>query len=223
MLKKIVLLTKRNSYIGREYASALQNKKIYFSVIQIGKEKFIDHIEDARCGGLWRPPILDYNKGCKIFNLPDFNLEEFRKIILEEEITLGIQADIGCILKPSSINLFRDGIINFHPGDLPNYRGCSAPEWQLFEGNEVICSCHYIDHGIDTGNIIGKKELCLNKNSYNQMRASVYPEISKYMVKVSAQYMNGDELKGYPQGAGKYRKYIGSEKIEYLAKKLFVK
>ena len=50
---------------------------------------------------------------------------------------------------------FNIGIINFHP-ETSFYRGCSAPEWQLLEENEIICTAHFIDEGIDTGEIIEK-------------------------------------------------------------------
>tara|TARA_B110000046_G_C12872275_1_gene346546 strand:- start:399 stop:566 length:168 start_codon:yes stop_codon:yes gene_type:complete len=51
------------------------------------------------------------------------------------------------------------GILNFRPGLLPKYRGCSAPEWQIYEGEKIYSICHIIGKDFDTGDILEVKEL----------------------------------------------------------------
>ena len=47
------------------------------------------------------------------------------------------------------------GIINVHPGRLPEYGGLFAPFWQLLHGEaELGCTVHYVDRGIDSGPIL---------------------------------------------------------------------
>ena len=87
---------------------------------------------------------------------------------------MGIQGGPG-IIKPVLIDLFSDEILNVHPGDLPSFRGCSAPEWQLYKKKNVICTVHLIDEGIDSGRIVSKKKLDVDKYSYKAFRASLYP------------------------------------------------
>jgi methionyl-tRNA formyltransferase len=59
------------------------------------------------------------------------------------------------IIMPSILNRAGGKAFNVHPSLLPRHRGCSSLAWSLFEG-EVITGItfHYMDDGIDTGNII---------------------------------------------------------------------
>ena len=124
------------------------------------------------------------------------------------------------------ISKFKIGILNFHPGDLPSYRGCSAPEWQLYEGNPIISTCHLIDQGIDTGPIFEKKILEVNKRSYDAFRASIYPATAEFVVEVIQQLIRGGkkvEFKKQDERNAIYRQYIGDEVISKLKKDYFYK
>ncbi len=47
------------------------------------------------------------------------------------------------------------GFVNFHAGKLPYYRGRSVLNWALINGEtEIGYTGHYVDEGIDTGDII---------------------------------------------------------------------
>ncbi|MBI1747210.1 MAG: formyl transferase [Acidobacteria bacterium] len=48
------------------------------------------------------------------------------------------------------------GILNLHGGLSPEYRGADCTFWALYNGepDKVGCTLHYIDAGIDTGNLI---------------------------------------------------------------------
>jgi methionyl-tRNA formyltransferase len=50
----------------------------------------------------------------------------------------------------------RLGIINLHGGLSPHYRGSDCTFWALYNGepDQVGCTLHFIDPGIDTGNLI---------------------------------------------------------------------
>ncbi len=53
------------------------------------------------------------------------------------------------------IDLAPLGGINYHPSLLPKYRGGSAIAWAILSGEkETGVTIHYIDEGVDTGNII---------------------------------------------------------------------
>ena len=64
------------------------------------------------------------------------------------------------IIKPSVLQSCRYKAINLHPSLLPRYRGCSSLTWALINNEaEVGFSYHYIDDGIDTGNILLQRAL----------------------------------------------------------------
>lgn len=220
---KIVLLTKHNSYVGREYAQALKNAGITFSIVSLGEEDGGNSLESERCGGLWKPADWrEVTQGIQVLRCPRLDSKEFELAVASQSFQLAIQGNVGEIVKKPTLSLFPDGILNFHPGALPEYRGCSAPEWQLYEDKPVYSTCHFLDEGIDTGDIIQERELRVNYQSYFHFRSGIYPETAKFMVEVVAEYLKNGQLESKQQNesCARYRKYIGEEKIEQLKLKL---
>ena len=209
-----------NSYSGREYASKMLVENIKFDIAVIGNYPVHDEIEERRCGGLWNPPCQNLLfKKLSFFEFNDLKSDLFLKFIIDNKYDIGIQGGTG-IIKKNIINKFNYGILNFHPGDLPNYRGCSAPEWQIFENNDVISTCHFIDEGIDSGSILEKKKLNVSKKNYNYFRASIYPETAIFVVELLQKIFKDINFlktkKPQKINTGKYRKYIGDKKIRKL-------
>jgi len=64
---------------------------------------------------------------------------------------------------PGSIyTLPRSGCFNLHPSLLPAYRGPAPLFWQLRAGEQAMgMTVHYVDDGIDTGDIVGQSRLTL--------------------------------------------------------------
>lgn len=59
------------------------------------------------------------------------------------------------LISDNVINFVNGKIINLHPSLLPKYRGCSSLTWAIIEGEKQAgFTYHYINSGIDTGNII---------------------------------------------------------------------
>lgn len=62
------------------------------------------------------------------------------------------------IFKKDLLDSLTYGAINFHYGHLPNYRGRFIVSHAIFNEEEEICAtAHFIDEGIDTGDIIHEK------------------------------------------------------------------
>lgn len=71
---------------------------------------------------------------------------------------LGISARFHKIISEQIINLFSLGIVNLHGGELPRYRGVNIANHCILEGaSQGAGTLHFIDPGIDTGPIIGRK------------------------------------------------------------------
>lgn len=71
----------------------------------------------------------------------------------------GISCRFDKILKKEHINKFRSGVINFHGGLLPEFGGLySSCHTILEESKKGGGTIHYIDEGIDTGDIIMRAE-----------------------------------------------------------------
>jgi methionyl-tRNA formyltransferase len=63
------------------------------------------------------------------------------------------------ILHESVLRLAERGVINCHPGLLPWVRGTGVVAGAIRRGVPVGCTCHYVDHGIDTGAVIERRLL----------------------------------------------------------------
>jgi len=220
----IALIMNDNSYAGREYLARLAEKKISIDVILIGNFPENNINEDKRCGNLWKPtPIKLLSKFHHFFKFESLRSNNLISFLDHKKYFIGIQGGTG-ILKDNIINKFRNGILNFHPGDLPYYRGCSAPEWQLFENKPIISSCHQIDKGIDTGPILRKKKLDLDMNSYESFRASIYPQTAIFVSEIIYDILNSKQEMNYviqDESEALYRKYITDKVILKLKNNYF--
>ncbi len=69
------------------------------------------------------------------------------------------------IFTPAVLAIPREGTINFHNGPLPRYGGLHAPSWAIINGEtEHGVTWHYVDAGIDTGDIIAQRCLPIGPN-----------------------------------------------------------
>lgn len=223
---KILLLMNQNSYAGREYLAAIKDAGIDIDVASIGDFPEINFAEEERCGGYWKPKSVEtFKPYFNFYNFTSLTDEALHQLLVEKNYDFCIQGGTG-ILKKNIINQFKIGILNFHPGDLPFYRGCSAPEWQLYENNPVISTAHLVDEGIDTGKILKKRILEIDSRSYERFRSSIYPQTAKFVVELVKEIIIFGGLNMVPEmqneGLANYRKYIGMEKINEL-KRRFIK
>ena len=211
----ISLLTRYNSYIGREYADRMIRAEVEFKVLTFGNYPPREEVEDRRCAGYWKPISMLAIESSRLVERFNSTTDPAFLAYLKNNVPgVGIQGDVGEIVGKEMLNLFPCGIVNFHPGDLPNYRGCSAPEWQIYEHNPVICTAHYLDEGIDTGDIIEKRKLVLDYRSYHHMRASLYPAISQFVVDFCMKFRKGEKVPVVSQVGGKYRRQMDEQTIE---------
>ena len=214
----------KNSYAGREYLSKLCNK-IKIDVIEIGDYPDIDDEEEKRCGGLWKPiKTEDLKHHFNFYNFESLDSSDLENFLETQKYDLGIQGGTG-IIRSCIFSKFKLGILNFHPGDLPEYRGCSAPEWQIWDSRDIVTTCHFIDNGIDSGPIIEKRILNSKFKSYYSLRASIYPQISEFLFDVIIKFYElGENEKIKPEiqdeSIANYRSYIGQKKLESIKKSL---
>ena len=78
-----------------------------------------------------------------------------------------IRPDLGLvagarILKKPLIDAFKIGIINFHPGLLPESRGLDCWLWDILEGRTLGNTSHLIDSRMDAGLMIERQELVIH-------------------------------------------------------------
>ena len=86
--------------------------------------------------------------------------EKIVAILREEKVELVILAGFMRIIGPGLLAAYPRRIINVHPSLLPNHRGAQAAAQALAAGDQVTgCTVHYVDQGVDTGEIIAQQEV----------------------------------------------------------------
>lgn len=91
------------------------------------------------------------------------------EILKDSDIDLILLGDCR-ILNRNIFEIPKHGTINLHPGYLPYVRGNNPYIWALIYNLEQGCSAHFIDEGIDTGDVILREEINLSTiNSYQEL------------------------------------------------------
>ena len=93
------------------------------------------------------------------------------KELIEKIKSLNSDVVVVChfqkILNKELIDLPNYGSINLHPSLLPLYRGMAPQHWPIINGDkETGITVHFIDEGVDTGDIIVQKKLPIGQDTY---------------------------------------------------------
>jgi methionyl-tRNA formyltransferase len=135
---------------------------------------------------------------------------------LNPDIALSIFFDY--ILKPAFIDLFADGVINLHPSYLPYNRGQYPNVWSIVENTPAGVTLHYIDPGIDTGDIIAQQEVPVY---FDDTGRTLYQRLERACIQLFQTnwplLMNG-QLTRTPQNpeGGTYHRTKDVEKIDNI-------
>jgi methionyl-tRNA formyltransferase len=149
---------------GREMLRILLENNLVPSVIiqevsaigDVEREKFL-----TRMAGQPVPPRLTQliaGKKIPVFcvaNHNDDNCKELLKADKPDVLALGGTR----IIKPQILEIPKRATVNSHPGLLPILRGSASVGWALYKDLPQGATAHFIDPGIDTGDIIVKRQL----------------------------------------------------------------
>jgi methionyl-tRNA formyltransferase len=95
------------------------------------------------------------------------NTPEFLAIMDRHQPDLLVSMSFNQILRKEIIEYAPKGFINCHAGALPFYRGRNPLNWVLINGESSFgITVHYVDEGIDTGDIVEQRfyPIALNDN-----------------------------------------------------------
>ena len=107
--------------------------------------------------GLIEPKEICKKFGYKFYEM-GHNSQEAVELLSQLKPEVGIISGAR-ILKGDVINKFQKGIINFHPGLIPEVRGLDCLEWAIYDEKPLGVTSHIIDEKIDAGLIIKRFEI----------------------------------------------------------------
>ena len=91
--------------------------------------------------------------------------QELLRTLQEAKVELVVLAGFMRVLKAAMLDAFPRRIINIHPSLLPKFPGLAAWKQALAAGENVTgCTVHYVDAGIDSGDILGQREVPILPN-----------------------------------------------------------
>lgn len=104
----------------------------------------------------------------KLFEEKNINDNQFVDEVRNElKPDLIISVNFDQIFKKEIINIPEKGCINIHASLLPKYRGRAPLNWAILKGEkETGVTVHYINEGIDTGQIILQEIIDIKKTDY---------------------------------------------------------
>lgn len=91
--------------------------------------------------------------------------------------------------------------INIHPSYLPAYRGQHVVNWAIINGEkETGVTIHYIDEGIDTGDIIVQKKVPISsEDNAKTLHDKIYDVVCELVMSVMHCIASGKQIKGKKQ------------------------
>lgn len=112
------------------------------------------------------PLLKDFAKS-KDINILTF--EDLKKNYSKGGLALGLSCRFSKIIKKDILDLFENGIINMHGGLLPEFAGLYSCNHTLLLNSSIGGgTLHYIDEGIDSGNIIKRCEFNIEDDDTGQ-------------------------------------------------------
>ncbi|OYQ63868.1 formyl transferase [Pseudanabaena sp. SR411] len=142
-------------------------------------------------------------------------------ISLSSEIIQGIDFVISYgyqhILKDALILLFPNKIINIHISFLPWNRGADPNLWSFLENTPKGVSIHYIDSGIDTGDVLVQEEVFFTED--DTLKTSYY-RLTSTAIELFKKHWNDIKIGSIdpkPQNKnGSFHRLKDRKKYEYL-------
>tara|TARA_B100000989_G_C19492080_1_gene450275 strand:+ start:234 stop:938 length:705 start_codon:yes stop_codon:yes gene_type:complete len=219
----IGILSSKDDLLLSYYVKKLKknnNYKIFIFYAHKDKKKVLkdNHIFKDRTKNYFKKDFFNISK-IKKFYFKSHNSVNFKKKLKFLKIDYLFNSGT-----PNKINLeiikSVQGIINIHPGILPDYRGSTCVEWALYNNDPVGISAHLMTEKYDTGPIISKKFLNLkNSRKYEDIRIKVYLESINQIINVLKILKKGNIKSSYIS-KNKIYKVISDKKLNEIKKLL---
>lgn len=124
----------------------------------------------------------------------NINSDDFLELIALYHADLFISMSFNQIFRERIINTPKLKTINCHAGKLPYYRGRNILNWALInDEKEYGITVHYVDTGIDTGDIILQRTYPItDDDNYATLLARAYVDCADILYEAVKMIQNGD-------------------------------
>lgn len=155
------------------------------------------------------------NSGCSV---NEFTEKIDVPFLRQNKIDFAVSYGYRHIIKKPVIEYLKGRIINLHISYLPWNRGVDPNLWSFLENTPKGVSIHYIDEGIDTGDIITQKKI--TKFDDKDTLASSYQKLTAEMTNLFKttwpDILAGNIEPKRQREGGTFHKFVDKKPFEYL-------
>lgn len=109
-----------------------------------------------------RSPRDLVRKGDELYEI--FSTDQLNSILDKIKPDIGLVAGSYWIFKKEFFSKFPLGVYNYHPSDLPLFRGSGGMTWQILHNQKETCvTIHQMNEKIDSGKIVIKNKKFVNQ------------------------------------------------------------
>jgi folate-dependent phosphoribosylglycinamide formyltransferase PurN len=157
----------------------------------------------------WDAPL---RKVCKHFGVDFLRVESVNAaaaVAYVRRRAIDVLLNAGSeLFRREIIDASQHGILNAHMGYLPTYRGYNVLEWSLFRGDQIGVSLHFIDTGVDTGDIVRFHPIAVELgDTLTRVRAKAFP-IDVDLMLDAVRGLERGTLPRTPQAEGEGKQYF---------------
>ena len=125
------------------------------------REKFLKRIEGNHIAETIEIQLGELSKrGITVehVEVPIHNSEEVMPHIRDLDLDIIVFGGTR-IIRGEILDYPKDGVVNSHPGLLPECRGSASPAWSVYHDIPIGSSTHFCDNGVDTGHLLLRREV----------------------------------------------------------------
>lgn len=152
----------------------------------------------------------------------NINSQEFRGFLVDADCDIFVSMSFNQIFKREVIDIPSNKIINCHAGKLPYYRGRNILNWALINDEKDFgVTVHYVDEGIDTGDIILQRVYSINDNdTYSTLLNRSYLYCAEVLIDAIKVIQSGEvkiirQDSIHPVGSYFPQRKLGDEKLDW--------
>ncbi len=103
----------------------------------------------------------------RFFMIKSVKHDELIQIVKNNKIRAAISVNWKYTIPKEFLDLFESGILNFHLGNLPDYKGNATVNWSIINGEKKIFgNIHKMDPDLDAGDTVARKAIRITEKTY---------------------------------------------------------
>lgn len=101
-------------------------------------------------------------RGVEVLRFRRIDEPALSRALMRRDVELLVLA--GAEIVPADVlEIPSRGTLNAHFGLLPRYRGMNVAEWSIYHNDPVGVSVHFVDRGIDTGDVVAARPILVRR------------------------------------------------------------